>query len=40
MRPAQTTGAVHRGALTALVLPQTGPRSYVQVRTPVFVPRR
>ena len=34
------TGAVHGGALTALVLPDKGPRSYVQVRTPVFVPRR
>lgn len=34
------TGAVHGGALTALVLPETGPRSYVKVRTPVFVPRR
>jgi diadenosine tetraphosphatase ApaH/serine/threonine PP2A family protein phosphatase len=34
------TGAVHGGALTALVLPEKGPRSYVQVRTPVFVPRR
>ena len=34
------TGAVHGGALTALVLPDRGRRSYSQVRTPVFVPRR
>jgi serine/threonine protein phosphatase 1 len=34
------TGAVHGGALTALILPQAGLRSYVQVSTPAYLPRR
>ena len=34
------TGAVHGGWLTALVLPEAGPRVYEQVRTPAYRRRR
>lgn len=34
------TGAVHGGALTALIYPQSGPRWFEQVRTPAHAPRR